>query len=176
VAYNPCGVNEASRLLTNEVLKSLFWRGEGILGRAVFAAKCSVITWYPTNDSFYGPAVLWTLLGDPALRVRHGSATAVEAQEPPGVPETQLLVSPGPARSGVSVRYYLPGPARVRLVLFSAAGSTVSVLADGRRPAGVHRVSPDGTLPAGAYFVRLVVQAEGQAMPRQLTAKLTLLY
>jgi len=49
----------------------------------VFAARCSVIARYPTNDNYYGPAVLWTLFGDPALRFRHRFQTGVAEDHAP---------------------------------------------------------------------------------------------
>ena len=168
MAYNPCGVNDASRVLTLEVLKNLFWRGESLLGPAVFAAKCSVITWYPTNDWWYGPAVLWTLLGDPARRVRHGIPAAVEEQ---GATKARFDVRPGIGRSGVSVSYSLPEPAHVKLVLLREDGGEVGTIFDGFENAGEHRVDIKTRLAAGIYFVRLDAASAG----RPVAAKLTVL-
>jgi hypothetical protein len=171
VAYNPCGVNDASRVLTLEVLKNLFWRGESLLGPAVFAAKCSVITWYPTNDWWYGPAVLWTLLGDPALRVRHGASTAIEDGERQGSLEARFEVRAGLARPAATVNYSLPEPARVKLVLLREDGGEVGTIFDGFENAGEHRVDIKTRLAAGVYFVRLDAASAG----RPVAAKLTVL-
>ena len=86
VAYCPCGVSSTSQLLYKEFLNNLFKDGEHCLGRAVFAAKCSVIARDPVDDSVYGPAVLWTLLGDPALRVKHTIQNGIEESLKPQAP------------------------------------------------------------------------------------------
>jgi hypothetical protein len=65
-------------MLAREVLTWVYRRGERVLGKAVFAAKCSLIARYPTNDNYYGSAYLWTLFGDPALRIRYAPLTGVE--------------------------------------------------------------------------------------------------
>lgn len=48
------------------------------MGKAVFAAKCSLMVWYPTNDWYYGTAYLYTLFGDPALRIKYPINTSVD--------------------------------------------------------------------------------------------------
>jgi hypothetical protein len=104
VAYNPCGVSSTSQLLYKEFLNSLFTHGEHCLGRAVFAAKCSIIARYPEDDSIYGPAVLWTLLGDPALRVRHRITSGIEEDLTPQAPSYVLTISPNPCDAAVRIR------------------------------------------------------------------------
>ena len=168
MAYNPCGVNDASRVLTLEVLKNLFWRGESLLGPAVFAAKCSVMTWYPTNDWWYGPAVLWTLLGDPALRVRHGIPVAVEEQ---GATKARFDVKAGFGRTKASISYTLPEPARVKLTLLREDGGELGTILDGYQDAGEHRAAIRQSLAAGVYFIRLSAVSAG----RPVAAKLTIL-
>ena len=78
--YNPIAVAtcNSSRCVTvsgarefyTELLNILFSNSDLTLGELVFQAKTEVITSYPSNDYFYGPAVLQTILGDPALRIR----------------------------------------------------------------------------------------------------------
>jgi hypothetical protein len=80
------------------VLTDFYDRGERVLGRAVLAAKTALITQYPTNDYFYGPAVLYTLFGDPALRVKFGAGTAVEERPTPDA----IRLTPGPTVQSVA--------------------------------------------------------------------------
>ena len=47
------------------------------MGKAVFAAKCSLMVWYPNNDWYYGTAYLYTLFGDPALRIKYPINTSI---------------------------------------------------------------------------------------------------
>jgi hypothetical protein len=122
VAYSPCGVSSTSQLLYKEFLNNLFQRGERCLGRAVFAAKCSVIARYPNDDSIYGPAVLWTLLGDPALRIRHRITTGIE-EVTPQAQNRMLTISPNPCNSFVRVSSCIPHPSS--LSLYDASGRLV---------------------------------------------------
>jgi hypothetical protein len=144
VAYNPCGVLNTSQMLAKEVLKHLFWNGERVLGRAVFAAKCSLITWYPTNDNYYGPAVLWTLFGDPALRVRHRILTGVEESrnEERGVRNEGPTVVRGVLNLQPAICNQMS-----EIVLLDVAGRKLASL----RP-GANDVSH---LAPGIYFLRL---------------------
>jgi hypothetical protein len=156
VAYNPCGTEAASQMLRREVLNHVYLEGERILGKAVFAAKCSVIARYPTQDTMFGPAVLWTLLGDPALRIKRPTPTAIS--ETPGRVPTPLAlrVSPNPVAGGAIVCYSLPCSGNIDLTLLDVAGRTVRVLASGRRSAGNFRLRlDDAELAPGVYLARL---------------------
>jgi hypothetical protein len=65
-----CVTVSGGNLFYEEVVNSIFYQGAATLGEAVLAAKQAVISEHPTNDWLYGPAVLQTILGDPALRLR----------------------------------------------------------------------------------------------------------
>lgn len=77
-ACNPCGSSQGNQLIVKEILKNIYWRNERVLGKAVFAAKCSLMVWYPTNDNYYGTAYLYTLFGDPALRIKYSMNTSIK--------------------------------------------------------------------------------------------------
>ncbi|MBM3314328.1 hypothetical protein FJY71_00605 [candidate division WOR-3 bacterium] len=126
VAYNPCGVNAASTMLAREFLTRVYRYDERVLGRAVFAAKCSLIVRYPTSDNFYGPAYLWTLLGDPALRIRYAPLTGVEERaksEVGRVREEQTIVR--------DVLFLPVSPFTPRSSLFDPSGREVMSLVPG---------------------------------------------
>jgi hypothetical protein len=97
--------------------------------------------------------------------------------EEPAVPSglTDLRVAPNPTTVATTVSYFLPGPARVRLEVFSASGARVRRLVDLAQPAGEHsitwnRMADSGRpLPRGVYFVRLAVGS------RTTTGKMVLL-
>jgi hypothetical protein len=156
VAYNPCGVLNTSQMLAKEFLQNVLWHGERCLGRAVFAAKCSVIARNPDDDNIYGPAVLWTLFGDPALRVKHRILTGVEEGAKPQAPGCNLTVSPNPARTSLAISYALPVAGPVSLRLYDESGVLVRTVLSGHRDAGTYvaGVSPS-VLKPGIYFVRL---------------------
>ena len=136
-APNPCGTPEGNQELALEVFRGIYDRGERMLGRAVFAAKCSVIARFPNNDHYYGNAYLYTLFGDPALRLRYPVQTGVEAKESPAeVPTTHR---PAIVRGSL----YLPGTVRADLV--SVTGRRVAMLAPGTND--IDEVAP------GVYFI-----------------------
>jgi len=150
-------------MLTTETLKHLLWEHEPLLGRAVFAAKCTVMARYPTNDNYYGPAYLWTLFGDPALRFKHRIQTGIAEPAPAPVREPIVTAHPNPFTSATGVRITLAprpsSPAPV-LCIFSSSGLLVRTL----RAYGVERkaysVLWDGSdqsgspVPPGTYFCR----------------------
>ncbi len=155
VAYNPCGVNSTSQVLFKEVLNRVFRDGETCLGRAVFAARCSVIARYPTNDNLYGPAVLWTILGDPALRLKYRVLSGT--QEPVRDPSPGLMLAAWPSvgQGAPAVCLRVPAGGPVRLQLYDAAGLLVQTLVAGRREPGRYRARPTGGLGPGIYLLRL---------------------
>ena len=66
---------------------------------------------------------------------------------------------PNPFNPVTAVCYELPRTMEVRLTVFDMQGRSVAILVDGRREAGFHRSTFDGSgLPSGIYFCRL--QAE----------------
>jgi hypothetical protein len=143
-------------MLAKEVLQNLLIHGEQCLGRAVFAAKCSVIARNPTADTIYGPAVLWTLFGDPALRVKHRILTGVEERPTPPSGCPTLDARPNPTRGSLSISYALPVAGPVSLRLYDESGVLVRTVFSGHRDAGTHvaGVSPP-VLKPGIYFVKL---------------------
>lgn len=73
---------------------------------------------------------------------------------------------PNPSAGGVTLRFSLGSPARVRLELLDCAGRRVRVLADGERAAGPHALAWDGAgedgraVAPGLYFARLVAAGD----------------
>jgi hypothetical protein len=152
VAYNPCGVSSTSQLLYKEFLDNLFRRGERCLGHAVFAAKCSIIARYPNDDSLYGPAILWTLLGDPALRIRHRITTGIEEDVTPQAPSRMLTISPNPCNRSTTVHLSSPLPTPYSLSVYDASGRIV-YSQPVRTSSFVLCTSP---FTSGVYFARCV--------------------
>jgi hypothetical protein len=79
---------------------------------------------------------------------------------------------PNPFGSSTTIAFAIPADADVSLKVYDATGRLVSVLVDGRRGAGDHRVYWDGTdtrrnrAASGVYFVRLT--AGGQVATQRL--------
>jgi hypothetical protein len=157
VAYSPCGVSSTSQLLYKEFLDNLFKRGEHCLGRAVFAARCSVIARNPEEDSIYGPAVLWTLLGDPGLRIKHRISSALEEpRQQVGVRTSPFGVSvtPNPCDASTTIRLCNSSFTvhRSSLSVYDASGRALLSLPV-RSSSFILRTS---SLPSGVYVVRWV--------------------
>jgi len=63
---------------------------------------------------------------------------------------------PNPFNPSTTISYTLPAAADVRIDVFDIRGAQVSVLASGRRDAGTHTLTFDGSgLASGAYFCRM---------------------
>ena len=109
------------------------------------------------NESGFGP---WshTLAFTVALGV------ASETNDP-GVSAGLHLTAiyPNPARNAAELAFDVPDGADVRLSIFDIAGRLTSVLHDGFRAAGSHRIRFDAAgLPSGVYLVRLESEADSQ--------------
>jgi hypothetical protein len=133
-------------------MKNIYWRNMPTLGEAIFAAKCSVITWYPTDDYYYGPAVLYTMFGDPALRLKRNSPTAITEHEPPGA-IGQLIIRPNPVHGSTAVSFPARPTASARIVVYDASGSRTREVRAGLGAPSI-RLDCSGWSP-GIYFVTL---------------------
>jgi hypothetical protein len=77
---------------------------------------------------------------------------------------------PNPFNAMTVIRFFLPAPARVRLVLYDMLGAEIAVLDEGARPAGETVVRFDGSgLASGVYLYRL------QAGPWRQTRRMLLI-
>lgn len=110
------------------------------MGRAVFAAKCSLMVWYPTNDWYYGTAYVYTLFGDPALRIKYRMNTSIG--------EMKTYISSESAYSLPTIVrsvLYLPEESGVLGVLFDITGQKVMNLYPGAND--IRHLAP------GVYFI-----------------------
>jgi hypothetical protein len=98
---------------------------------------------------------------------RAGFLTATGVEESGlGAPGVSLSTArPNPFHRATTIHYNLSHESSVSLVLYDVAGRKVRTLAEGVRPAGVHRVTVEGDLPAGVYYYRL--QAGGHSEGRR---------
>ncbi len=90
------------------------------------------------------------------------SATGVDGPPPAALVAPVLhFPSPNPFNPRTTIRFELPGAARVRLTVHDVGGRCVAVLADGDLPAGAHEAVWDGRdrlgrpAASGLYFGRL---------------------
>ncbi len=93
-----------------------------------------------------------------------GSQATADVGAPGELPTaTGLFTAVGsPLADGSTLRYELPGEARVSLRLFDAQGRRVGVLLDQRQSAGPHAIGFDGAqLARGVYLLRLDARLDG---------------
>jgi hypothetical protein len=80
---------------------------------------------------------------------------------------------PNPFNPATKVRYALPGPSHVKLVVYNTLGQQVRVLVDGSQPAGYHSVVWDGrnglgrAVASGIYIYR--IQTDTSTEVRKMT-------
>jgi len=91
-------------------------------------------------------------------------ATAISQQEFQLPKHPILFVNyPNPFNSQTCIRYYLPKPAEVKLVVFNLLGQTICTLVEKTQPAGNYQIQWHGqdqfgqVVPSGLYFYRLEV-------------------
>ncbi len=101
--------------------------------------------------------------------VEHGEPLfTVAGEDAPGAPGLALAVAPNPSAGAATLRYVLPAPGAVRLVVLDALGRTVARLADGEHAAGTHTVAlGTSRLAPGVYVARL--DAAGTVATRRFT-------
>jgi hypothetical protein len=103
------------------------------------------------TDEFWRYNASFPLMPDSSQMGPQSGASSV-------VSRLELRVVPNPFRQRTTLRYSLPHPARVTMVMYDAVGRQVRSLVDGWRPAGTGNVmlQSDG-LAGGVYLVRLRV-------------------
>jgi hypothetical protein len=88
---------------------------------------------------------------------------------------------PNPFNIATRIRFDLPAPAHVDVVIFDANGRLVRTLAEGWRPAGSHEVTWEGksedgaVLSTGTYFLRMHYRPEGAVHTTQMVRRIMLL-
>ena len=100
-----------------------------------------------------------TLLGDPALRVKH-SQTAAYIVSNSVQPSSCALGQnyPNPFNPTTVIRYEIPSSVVVSLKVYDVLGREVATLADGRQNSGTHSAVFNASgLASGVYFYRLVM-------------------
>ena len=105
------------------------------------------------------------------------TAVVVEAGDGPTPPQFSLAQNyPNPFNNGTAIRFALPAPAPVRLVVYNLAGQPVATLVEGMHKAGVFTVRWDGLDGAGQALATGVYLYHLQAGEQVETRKLLLVH
>lgn len=132
---NPCGTLNGLLAVIEKVLDKIYNENERTLGIVFHEAKSEVIQQYFPTQYMYGPAYVYTLLGDPALRLRY--PTSIEEYD---VQQQNIVLFP-------SVSSAITIPASGRITVISALGDVI--IQDTRVQKGSQL-----SLPTGVYFVK----------------------
>lgn len=88
----------------------------------------------------------------------NGIITAIDADLAANLPDNFELLQnyPNPFNPSTTIEYRLPKSSEVKMVLYNVLGQEIATLVDGMRPAGVHKITLDGSnLASGMYVYRL---------------------
>ncbi len=113
------------------------------------------LAWFEPTNSMYalrggGTLDLWAYVNPSQTPGVGEHATVAE------LAALSLRVEPNPSAVRIRVRFVLPGPSRVSVKLYDAAGAVRAVLTEGHLSAGRHELVVDAaTLPHGVYLLRL---------------------
>lgn len=123
-----------------EICRLIYREDERILGKIIQEAKRRIIAQYYPDDALYGPAVVWTLLSDPALRIKYPIQSTNISDKIISKEKKYLLPIAG---SHIII------PADGRVTVYSARGSMI--IKENKVKQG-SRIK----LSNGVYFVRFV--------------------
>ncbi|MBN1894865.1 T9SS type A sorting domain-containing protein [bacterium] len=98
------------------------------------------------------------------------TVTGVEKKETAGIPQKFELYQnyPNPFNPGATIRYQIPEPAEVNLIVFDVMGRRVWSINCGMRPAGSHQVLWDGVdasgnrMASGIYLYKIMAAGKGK--------------
>ena len=66
-----CGTPEGFFKFYMEICRKIYRDNVRIMGKIVMEAKRKIVSQHYPDDVLYGPAVVWTLFGDPALKIKY---------------------------------------------------------------------------------------------------------
>jgi len=173
-------IKSNSMIVFNQGMLSLLRRGENLLAVEVHTVASTTVDLsfdgrlFNQSQFFVDLGSAWNYNDDGAepLAQRLGDILAGVRSEP-SVPATFRLYQnrPNPFNPETTIRYEVPAESVVSLQVYDLAGRLIRTLAVGRKAAGVHEVSFEGSnLASGLYFCRLQVGSE-IAVKRMLLLK-----
>jgi hypothetical protein len=171
-AYLTCDFRERGYFYANQLDSLLLVQtlyGRQVRALPYTANRSGGYTWVDTTKGFTSCAAWYILAknGVNPLRLTFAPTTAVHQ---PGLQprSVQLLQNyPNPFNPATLIRYEVPEPGPVRLVVYDLLGREMRVLVNERAESGRYEVTFDGSqLPSGVYCYRL--QAGGATITRKM--------
>ncbi len=132
------------------------------------SAPINLRSYFSSNQD---PLELWTR-HDWMMRLTQSPEVGIQGPVAQNKLQLRLLPpAPNPFSGRVSLKYEVPRAARVRLVLYDAAGRQVACLADGMHQPGPYTANwrtETAHLTAGIYFAKLLLPDTGESRVRKL--------
>lgn len=128
------------------------------IGDAILNAKRDIILRFSDNESVIGPAVMYTLLGDPALSLPTETKTETkkEFNKVSKPISFNLNCYPNPFNRLTTIEYNLPKPVFITLKIYNISGHEIATLVNSSQNTGQHKIIWEAeSLPSGIYFYRL---------------------
>lgn len=169
IATNRCGTARGNIAFIEEMTRNIFEDQVNVLGDAFVNAKLSIIENYADDVGYYGPAILYALLGDPASRLKFFETSTELDRNRGNVTHSYLLAQnyPNPFNLTTSIQYSVIGDqplAYITLKIFNLLGQEVVTLVDEPKQPGYYSVKWDGRnnerrdVSSGVFFYRLSVE------------------
>jgi hypothetical protein len=146
-----CITVQGANLFYTEIIKNIFEQGMETLGEAVFAAKQKILSENTTNDNIYGPAVLQTILGDPALRLK-GDPVKIQEEAVNGIKENHISVFTNPFTKGLDVTIESSVKSNFTLHIYNVSGRIIRSY----HINGNHIQNIGSNLKPGIYFLKAI--------------------
>ena len=158
IATNRCGTASGNMALIEEMTRNIFEERVLHLGDAFVNAKRRIIEDHSDDIHYVGPAILYTLLGDPALSLKFFETPTTPEESGGNIPNVYLLGQncPNPFNSTTTIRFSLSGrdgrsetggriiPIHTILGIYNVLGQEVRTLLDDPHEPGYYTVSWDG--------------------------------
>lgn len=103
----------------------------------------------------YTDSTFSTVRASSAQRILMSFTYVSEGDRSRSRPQKASLSVPVAVRGGLTLKFTLPKPSKVKLSMFTASGRRVATLIDGYYDAGTHEVFVPHNLRSGIYFIRL---------------------
>jgi hypothetical protein len=139
-----------------EIIKNIFEEKMTTLGEAVFAAKRKVISDNPSNDNYYGPAVLQTILGDPALRIFNKTAVGIDKTISQRNNNT-ILIHPNPFKNRISIKINKQNCPQILVEIYKPDGKLINSVTFRNK----YEFTIGSTLHPGIYFFKVIIKEHG---------------
>ena len=162
------------------LLDAVFIQKQNTIGEAILSAKKGVIRHSPDKPAYLSPAVMFTLLGDPALSLPPDMIITVTESANRNARSNihfKLHCYPNPFNSSIKINYSIPYCSPVTLEIYNSLGERLIKHAAKEQAPGDYQFLWDAAnasgkkAAAGIYFYKLNVNGKTEASKKCLLLK-----